>query len=141
MPAKSNTYANQLLQLLFNAVDIPGVADNTVTAPLTELVFALHTADPGDGGTQASFEAAYLNYLRVLKPRTVVGFTVGVTSVTLASAVNFPAAGVGTIIETLTHFSVGDGGRIFYRGVLSPEVVIADGVPPILSSGTTITEQ
>jgi hypothetical protein len=42
-----------LLKLIFNAVAIANIADNAAASPLTNLFWALHTADPGDAGTQA----------------------------------------------------------------------------------------
>ena len=51
--SKSNTFENDLLQLLFNNVDIADIGDaagiqNSATAG--SLYLALHTADPGEAG-------------------------------------------------------------------------------------------
>ena len=60
----STTFANDLLKLIFNATPIANIADNAVTAPLTTVTMALHTDDPGAGGTQSTNEVAYTGYAR-----------------------------------------------------------------------------
>ncbi len=140
--AKGNTFINDLLKLLFQATGIANIADNAGSSPLTNLYLALHTADPGAGGSQTTSECAYTSYARVAVARTSSGFTVSGQSVTLASTVSFPAATGGS--ETATHFSVGTAssgaGKILYSGAISPTIAIANGVTPQLGVGTTITE-
>lgn len=141
MAAKSSTFDNQLLQLIFNAVTITGIASNS-GSPLTSLYLALHTASPAVGGSQTTSEAAYTGYARVAVARTSSGFTVSGSSVTLTSAVSFPAATGGS--ETETYFSVGTAasgaGEILYFGPISPTIAVSNGVTPQLTTGTTITE-
>lgn len=117
---KGSTNASDLLKLQFNATPIANIADNAATAPLTNLYFALHTADPGAGGNQATNEATYTSYARVAVARTTGGFTVTANSVSPAALVGFPACtGAG---QTYTHWSLGTAatgaGKILYSGAI-----------------------
>ena len=50
--SKGNTFELDLLALIFNATAIANIADNAAASPLTSLYVALHTADPGEAGSQ-----------------------------------------------------------------------------------------
>jgi len=140
---KATTFENDWLKLIFNAVAIPNIADNAASAPLTNLYLSLHTADPGAGGNQSTTEATYASYTRIAVARTSAGFTVTSNSCVLASPATFPTptAGAG---EVETFFAVGTAssgtGKILYRGPITPNITIAVGTPPQLTTGTTITE-
>ena len=140
--SKSDYHENAYLDLVFNATAFPNVADNAATSPLTDLYLSLHTADPGDDGSQTTNECAYTSYARVAVARTSGGFTVSGSSVTLTAAMSFPEATGGT--ETATHFAIGTAvsgaGNLLYSGAVSPTVDIVTGVTPQLTVGTTITE-
>jgi hypothetical protein len=143
MPAKGTTYAGQLLALIFQGTTIPGLADNTATAPLTELWVALHTADPGAGGNQSTSEAAYTGYARQAVPRTSLGFTVTGDAVTLVANVVFPVATAGS--ETETFFSIGTAstgaGQLLYFGPVAQNVAVAPNIQPVLVAPyTEVTE-
>ena len=73
MAAKSTTFDNDFLKLLFNATPIANIADNAAAAPLTNLYLSLHTASPAVGGNQTTNEAAYTSYARVAVARTAGG--------------------------------------------------------------------
>lgn len=143
---KANTNSNNLLKLIFNATPIANIADNAVTAPNTQLFFALHTADPGAAGSQLTSEIAYTGYARVGVARTTAGFTASAAqSTSPVAAVTFPAGTGGT--GTATFFSVGmvggvsgTAGAILYSGAISPSIVTGNGVTPQLTTATTITE-
>lgn len=142
--SKGNTFENDLLKLIFNAVAIDGLADNDATGPNTDLFAALHTADPGEAGAQNTSEAAYAGYARVAVARTVAGWTVTANSVSPAQNIDFPASTAAG--ATLTHFSVGlasaGAGKILYKGALTPTIAISQaGVIPRLTTATTITEE
>ena len=74
--SKGNTFEDDLLKLIFNATGIPDLADNDQTSPATTLSVALHTADPGEAGTQATSETAYTGYARQTVARTAGGWAV-----------------------------------------------------------------
>jgi hypothetical protein len=145
MTAKSDTFENDLLKLIFQGTAIANLAQNNGTSPLASLYFALHSADPGDAGTMATSEVAYTGYARKAVARSTGGFTITGNSCALAADVDFAACTAGTV--TATHFSVGVGttaggaDKILYKGAISPTIAIAAGVIPRLTTGTTITEE
>ncbi len=137
-----NTFENDLLKLIFNATAIANLADNAATAPLTNIAVALHTADPGEAGTMATSEAAYTGYARVSVARTTGGWTASSAGSTSPVAnISFPAGTGGT--GTATHFSVGPTGggatNIFWSGTVTPNIVMGNGITPVLTTATTIT--
>ncbi|MBI3937122.1 MAG: hypothetical protein HY323_09105 [Betaproteobacteria bacterium] len=141
--SKGNTFENDLLALIFNATAIANLADNAATAPLTNLAVALHTADPGEAGTQATNETAYTGYARVSVARTTGGWTVSGGSVSPVANIDFGecTASPGAAI---TFFSVGPTGggatKIFYSGTVSPNITMAVGVIPRLKTTSSISE-
>lgn len=139
--AKSTTFDSDLLGLIFKGTAIANVADNTATAPLTSLYVALHTADPGAGGTQATSEATYTGYARVAVTRGA-GFTVTAASVSPAANISFPACTAGA--NTITFFSIGvattGATKILYSGAVSPSISVSAGVTPVLTTASTVTE-
>jgi hypothetical protein len=139
--AKSATFDNQLLKLIFNATAIANLADNAATSPLTNLEVALHTGDPS-AGDQTTNEAAYPGYTRIAVARTTGGWTVTGNSVSPAAQINFPLGTGGSGIAT--HASVGFAGsgasQILYSGAISPSVAMGSGVSPFISTASTITE-
>lgn len=144
MAAKGSTFDNDLLKLIFNATAIANIADNAASSPLTNLFVALHTADPGVGGSQTTSEATYTSYARVSVARTSGGWTVSGASVTNAAAITFPTCTGGT--NTVTHFSVGTAtsgaGKILYTGQLTSSVAVSTGnpVPSFAIGALSITE-
>lgn len=140
--SKGNTFENDWLKLVFHGIAIANLADNAGTSPLTHLQVSFHTADPGEAGDQTTSECAYTSYARVAVERSATGWTITNNSVSPASDISLPTATGGS--ETATHFAVGSApsgaGKVFYKGPLTPNVVIANGVTPKLTTATTITE-
>lgn len=140
--SKGNTFENDQLKLVFNATPIANIADNAASSPLTNLYVSLHTADPGEAGTEATSECAYTSYARVAVARTSGGWTVTNNSVSPVASIDFPEATGGT--ETATHFAVGVASsgatKILYKGAITPNIAIATGVTPKLTTATAITE-
>jgi hypothetical protein len=112
---KGNTHINDYLKLVYNGTAIANLADNAATSPLTTLKMALHTADPGAGGTQTTSAAAYAGYAQVSVNRNSGGFTVSGQTVTLTSQVNFAQAPTNAT-DVLMFWSVGDGTKIYHSG-------------------------
>lgn len=142
--SKGNTFENDWLKLIFNATAISLIADNTATTPLTNLFVSLHTADPGEAGDQLTSEISYTGYARVAVARTTGGFTVTNNSVSPVADITF-AASTGGAGGTVTHFVIGTvttggAGKILYRGTVTPNLVVSNGVTPILTTASTITE-
>ena len=143
--SKSNAFETALLQLVFQNSNIANIGDATGlrgAATAGQLFFSLHTADPGEVGTQATSEVPYTSYARVGVARSSAGFTVTDNSVSPAANVDFPACTGGT--ATATHFSVGvassGSNLVLYKGAISPTIAISTGVTPRLTTATAITE-
>ena len=140
--SKGNTWENDFIKLTFQATAIANIADNAATAPLTNLYVSLHTADPGEAGSQTTSECAYTSYARVAVARTSGGWTVTNNSVSPAANIDFPQATGGS--ETATHFAVGTAvsgaGKLLYSGTITPTIAIANGVTPRLTTSSAITE-
>jgi hypothetical protein len=144
--AKSTTFDNDLLKLIFNATPIANIADNAATSPLTNLFVAMHTADPGAGGTQSTNEVtttAYPSYARKSVARTTGGWVVTGNTVNPAANIAF-ATPTGSPTAVLTHFSVGTATsgatKILYSGPLLVPITVVAGTPPTLLTTTSITE-
>jgi hypothetical protein len=125
--SKGNVFENELLALIFTNVDVPLIGDAAGlqnSAAAGSLYVALHTANPGEAGTQTTSEAAYGSYARVAVARSGAGWTVATNSVTNAGVVTFPAATSGS--ETELFWSVGTdssgAGKILYYGPLGTQV-------------------
>ncbi len=140
--SKGNTFENDILKLFFNGTTIANLANDASSSPLTSLYASLHTSDPGEAGDQTTNETSYTSYARTAIARNSGGFTVSGNSVTLAADVTFPAGTGGS--GTITHFAIGTAssgtGKILYSGTVSPNVPVGNGITPILTTGTTITE-
>lgn len=140
--SKGDTFENDLVKLIFQGTAIANIADNAAASPLTNLYLSLHTADPGETGSQTTNEATYTSYARVAVARSASGFTISANQVTLAANTDFPAATGGT--NTITHFGIGTAssgaGKLLYKGALSPSISVSSGVTPRINSGVIVTE-
>lgn len=143
--SKTNTFENDLLLLIFNNTDIALIGDAAGlqnSAAAGSLFVSLHTADPGEAGTQTTSEATYTSYARVAVARSAGGWTVTGNSVSPTAAINFPACTGGT--NTITHFGVGTDtsgtGKLLYKGTVTPNISVSTGVTPQLTTATAITE-
>ena len=135
--SKGNTFENDFLKLIFNATAIANIADNAASAPLTDLYVSLHTADPGEAGSQTTNEATYGSYARVAVSRDTNGWTVSANAVSNAAAITFPAATSGS--NTITHFAVGTAssgaGKVLYKGALTASLAVSAGITPEFAIG------
>lgn len=139
--AKGNTFINDYLLLLFNNTNIANIGDATGLRGSTtagSFYLGLHTADPGAGGSQTTSEAAYSGYGRQAVARSGSGFTVTNQSVTLTSAVSFPAAPTNAT-DVLMFWSVGTSvngaGKVLYSGPIGTNL----GVGTAVAATDTIT--
>lgn len=133
--SKSNFFEGAVLNQILNGVAIPGLG--------ATLYVSLHTADPGEAGTQSTNEVSYAEYARVALDRDDTDWVVTGSSASPAANVSFPAStGAG---GTATFFGVGldasGAGPLLYRGTIAPTIAIENGTTPILSTATTITEE
>jgi len=143
--SKGNTWENDLLLLVFNNTDASLIGDATGlrgSSTAGSLYASLHTADPGEAGSQTTSEITYTSYARVAIARSSSGFTVTANSVSPASAVTFPAGTGGS--GTATHFGIGTAssgtGKLLYSGTITPNIVTGNGITPSLTTASAITE-
>jgi hypothetical protein len=131
--SKSNTTENDFMLYTFNGTAISWNGNSN-------LYIALHTADPGEAGTQTTSEATYTSYARVTVARTSGGFTVSGNQASNTSLVQFPQCTGGT--NTITHVSVGTApsgaGQILYSGALTSSLAISSGIQPQFSIGALV---
>ena len=140
--SKSNIHEEKYLKVLFQAIEWVGVLASPAGG-ITNLYAALHTADPGEGGSQTTNEVSYGGYARVAIPRSTAGWDVVANAVTPKTSIDFPAMVSGSP-GTATHISFGTmtngAGEVLYKGALTPPVQFAEGTVPRLRTNSTITE-
>jgi hypothetical protein len=123
--SKGNTTENDVLALIFNATALSWNAN-------TNLYLALHTGDPGEGGSQTTSEATYTSYARVTVARSGVGWTVSGNTASNAALLQFPQCTGGS--STVTHVSIGTAasgaGQILYSGALSASLAVTNLIQP-----------
>jgi hypothetical protein len=144
--SKGNTFENDLLQLLFNNVDIADIGDAAGiqnSAAAGSLYLALHTADPGEAGDATTNECAYTSYARIAIARTVGGWTVATNTAVNAALAQFPECTGGS--ETITHVSIttaiSGATKILYSGALTASRSVSSGIQPqFAASALTVTE-
>jgi hypothetical protein len=140
---KSTTTSNNILKLIYNATAWANIADNAASSPLTNIFVALHTADPGAGGTQATSEIAYTSYARVSVARTTGGWTAASGgSTSPVATISFPqgTGGSGTAAYFSTGVATSGATAILHSGTISPNIVTGNLVTPQLTTASTITE-
>lgn len=132
-----NNAEDNILKLIFQAVNWANIADNTATSPVTNLYVSLHTADPGEAGSQTTSETAYTNYARVAVVRTSSGWSVSAGVASNVGAVTFPQCGATG--ATITHFGIGTlssgAGVLIGSGALGSSLVVSNGITPSASAG------
>lgn len=132
--SKGNTTENDVLKAVLTGVD-PSWRGNA------NRYLALHTADPGEGGSQTTSEASYTSYTRVAISTS--DWTDGGSSFTNTSLVQFPQCTGGT--NTITHVSIGTAssgtGQILYSGALNSSLSVANLIQPqFAANALTVTE-
>lgn len=143
--SKSNAWENALLLLLFNNTNAANIGDATgLRGSSSAGVFyiSLHTADPGEGGSQNTSEIGYTSYARVSVARSGAGFTVSGNTVNPAADIVFPTGSGGS--GTATHIGIGTdstgAGTLLYSGTLTPNIVCGTGIAPTVTTATALTE-
>jgi hypothetical protein len=137
----TNSAENSIVDLFFNATTWANVAINATSSPLTSLELSAHTSDPGETGDQTTNETSYGAYARVAVTRNSGGFTVSGNAATLTALTSFPQCSSST--ATLTHFGIGSAhtstGVRYMNGTISPNISVATGVTPQLTTATSIS--
>jgi hypothetical protein len=131
--SKGNTTETDVLELIFKATALSWNAN-------TNLYIALHTADPGEAGSQTTSEASYASYARVTVARSGAGWNVSAGSASNAALIQFPQCTGGS--ETLTYVSIGTAssgaGQILYSGALNASLAVSNLIQPQFSIGALV---
>lgn len=145
MMSKSNVFETDLLKLVFQNIDITTIGDAgglRGSAVAGSLYISLHTADPGEAGTQTTSEATYTGYARVALVRTTGDWSVSGNTASNINAITFVICSGGT--NTITHFGVGvtssGAGKLLYSGALLNPLSVSNGITPNFLA-TTLTVQ
>lgn len=137
--SKSNATETDTLNIFFlkTLASWMGTLSGTGDANIT---VALHTADPGEAGTQSTNEATYTSYARVNVIRTAAGWTVSGATSQNAALIQFPEATGGS--DVVTYVSLGiNSGQIMYSGALTASRSISSGIQPQFAiNALTVTE-
>lgn len=137
----SNASETDLLNLLFNNTNFANLGDATGVRGSTaagSLYISLHTADPGEAGTQSTSETAYTGYARIAVARSSAGFTIAGNSVSNAVAINFAncTASPGSAV---TFFGIGlassGATELLLSGALTSSYTVAIGNAPSFAIG------
>ena len=136
----SDAAEQALLDLLFINNNWANVGDATGlrgSSGAGSYYIALHTADPGKAGTQATNEATYTSYARVAVARSAGGWTRSVSTISNTALVQFPQCTGGS--NTVTYFSIGVASsgstQIILSGALSSSLSISNGIQPQFAAG------
>jgi hypothetical protein len=143
--SKTNAWETALQTLLFNNTNTGDIGDATGlrgSSTAGSLYVSLHTADPGEAGSQTTNETSYTSYARVAVARSAGGWTVTGNSVSPVANIDFPACTGGT--ATITHFGIGTAssgaGVLLYKGTVTPNISVSSGVTPRLTTASAVTE-
>ena len=134
----TNATETALLALIFNATTFTGIAEDDSGTPYTQFYISLHTADPGEAGSQNTSETAYTGYARIAVIRDNTGWTVSGDTATNAADIEF---GLCTASPggALTHVGIGTevsgAGVLLLSASLSSSVIMQVGTTPIFSAG------
>ena len=143
MAGKGNTHETAYLNLVLNNINAANIGDATGLRGSTvagNLYVALHTASPGEGGSQTTSEVTYTSYARVAVARDSGSpkWTVASGAAQNANTVAFPQCTAGSP-QVATDFSVGTdpsgAGTVLYFGALASSVSIGPGVTPSFAAG------
>jgi hypothetical protein len=144
--SKGNAFETEILELIFNNVDIPDIGDATGlrgSSVAGSLYVSLHTASPGEAGTMATNEAAYGSYARVAVPRSAGGWTVSGNEVRNAAVILFPACTSGS--ESITYFVVGKAASgpqvILYYGEVGAPFSVTPSIEPKFSANAMLVTE
>lgn len=134
----TNTTETAILSLIFTATAWADIAENDSAAPATSFYISLHTASPGEAGTQETNETAYTGYARIAVTRDGTGWTVTGGSVVNDAEIAFgqcTAAPGGAITHVGLGLSLSGAGTLLLSNPLDNSVTMQVGAVPIFSIG------
>lgn len=136
--ALGNTAEADVLKLIFQNVNWANVGDATGlrgSSTAGSFFISLHTANPGQAGSQTTSEATYTGYARVAVARSSGAWTVtgsNPTTAENAAAILFGLCTAGS--ETETYFAVGrdtsGAGELLWFGALTSSLAVSNNITP-----------
>lgn len=141
----TNALETALLQLYFQNTNAANIGDATGLRGSTtagSVFVSLHTADPGEAGTQTTSETAYTGYARLAVARSAAGWTVAGNTASNAAALTF---GTCTALPgaNITHFGIGSAasgvGTLDFKGALGAAYTPAVSNAPTAAIGAITT--
>jgi hypothetical protein len=136
----TNQAEHALLDLIFLNTDWANIGDASGlqnSAAAGSFWISLHTADPGETGSQTTSEASYTGYARVSVNRTAGGWTRSGSTISNTALVQFAQCTGGS--ATVTHFGIGTdstgAGNLIFKGALTSSLSISNGIQPQFSAG------
>lgn len=134
--SKQNDCEDNILKLIFQGVAWANLADNAASGPLTSLYVSLHTADPGEAGSQSTNECDYTGYARVAVSRSSSDWSVSSGTASNVNNVTFGECTAGS--NTASHFGIGStlsgAGVLYYSGALTASLAISSGITPYFAA-------
>lgn len=145
MAAKTTAYLEALLDLIFRNTALANIGDTSGLQPSAtpgNLYVSLHTASPTTSGDQSTNECTYTGYSRLAVPRSSPDWTRSGVDISPGSNLTFGSCTAGS--ESATYMGIGTdatgAGHLLYFGPITPTIAISTGITPVLTTGTTITE-
>jgi len=133
---KSTATRNDVLLKIFHDIDFSWDA-------ITAISVALHTADPGIGGTQSTSEATYGGYARQSILRDATGWDVVGNAASNDDLFQFPVCSSGS--NTITHVSLGinvsGAVQIIYSGALNVALAVSAPIQPQFAAGALVASE
>lgn len=134
----TNSLETGLLALLFNGDALADLAQNDGSSPQTEYYISLHTASPGEGGSQNTSETAYTGYSRVAVDRDSGGWSVSGDTATNVAAIEFGQCSAAPGSD-ITHVGIGKSssgaGTLLFYEALTSSIIMQVGATPLFSAG------
>lgn len=128
----TNTFENEVADFVFNATAIASLSG------VTQFYISLHTADPGEAGSQSTNETAYTGYARVAVARSSSGLTVSGNAATNTAQLSYGKC-TASPGGNITHVGLGDSssgtGTLRASLELTSPIVMAIGATPIFEIG------
>lgn len=133
----TNAFETAVLALYFNGTAHADLAQNDGSSPATNLYVSLHTADPGEAGSQNTSEAAYTGYARQAVSRDTNGWLVSGDTASNVAQITFGQCTASPV--DITHVGVGlsesGAGTLLISLALTSPISMAIGATPIFSVG------
>lgn len=140
--SKGNTFENELLAHIFTNADIALIGDATGLRGSTtagSLYLALHTADPGEAGSQNTSEHTYAGYVRLAVARSGGNWTLSGNEICNAIVLQWATGTSGTPTQDATHWSIGvslsGAGKILYKGAFAVALYTGNTIAPQVAIG------